>query len=64
MFPIYIDAAPATKPSKPKSKSKKPIDPNERFFTCKEVKLVVTWKYVGQTKCACCKEDLDKPAIE
>ena len=34
------------------------------FFKLKEIHMVMSWKFMGQTVCAICKAPLDQPAVE
>ena len=45
----------------PHFKIKKPTTP---FFKLKELHMVMSWKFMGQTVCAICKAPLDQPAVE
>ena len=38
--------------------------PHNPFFKLKELHMVMSWKFMGQTVCAICKSPLDQPAVE
>ena len=42
----------------------KAAKPHAPFFKLKELHMVMSWKFMGQTVCAICKSPLDQPAVE